>query len=129
MNNPITQEMYNTSLEFSMPEVMEGTAVFFHAAHNTNEPRLAWIIKVSRTGRNVMLRTADGRVFEGVRHVDDPKLEWNNDHRENGSWDFSDEWKRLEKERQELKARIEALEHTAAKTVSRRRKKSESTTS
>ena len=76
-----------------------------------------------------MLRTADGRVFEGVRHVDDPKLEWNNDHRENGSWDFSDEWKRLEKERQELKSRIEALEHTAAKTVSRRRKKSESTTS
>ncbi len=76
-----------------------------------------------------MLRTADGKIMEGVRHVDDPKLEWNNDFRENGSWDFSDEWKRLEKEHKDIEARIAALEHTAAKTVSRRRKKSEDTTS
>ena len=123
------QEAYDQAIKFEMPQVLQGTAVFFYPFHDQGQPRLSWVVRISRTGRNLMLRTADGKIMEGVRHVDDPKLEWNNDFRENGSWDFSDEWKRLEKEHKDIEARIAALEHTAAKTVSRRRKKSEDTTS
>ena len=111
--------------EFVMPEVQLGTAVMFHPNHDLTHPHLGWIVRLGKTGRNCVIRTSDRMVHDGVKHVSDPRLDWNNDHRESGSWDFTDEHKRLEKEREELKARVAALEFAATKTAGRRKKSSE----
>ena len=66
-----------------------------------------------------MLRNANGQIHEGVRHYDDPKLEWNADHRENGCWDFTDEWKRTEKQAKDILSRLDALEKTKPKKASK----------
>jgi len=107
MSSP-TQEQI---LSFQMPKVEVGTALAFYPAGRPNaHSTVGFLVRISRTGRNVMLKTVDGLVYDAVRHVEDPKLEINSDHRENGAWDFTDEHKRLEKNRQELVERIERLE-------------------
>lgn len=108
--------------EFVMPEVQLGTAVFYYPNHITTHPHLAWIIRIGRTGKNLVLRTAERMVHDSVKHVDDPRLDWNVDHREAGSWDFTDEWKRIEKERELTNARLNALEHQATKKVTPQKK-------
>ena len=108
--------------DFEMPKVQVGTAVFFYPNHVTTHPHLAWVTSIGRTGKNLVLRTAERMVYDTVKHVDDPRLKWNVEHRESGSWDFTDEWKRLEEERRLIKARLDALEHQATKSVTARKK-------
>jgi hypothetical protein len=62
-----------------------------------------------------MLRNANGRIQEGVRHSDDPKLDLNSDHRENGCWDFTEEWKRVEERTEDIMSRLGALEAPKAR--------------
>ena len=107
---------------YVMPSVKLGSPVFFYDRHDLANPILGFVARHSRTGKNLVIRTTDGHVYDGVRHVTDPKLTWNHDHRESGSWDYTDEWKRVEEEREEMKARIAALEHSATKTATRRKK-------
>lgn len=97
--------------KFDMPEVRIGTPVVFYATGQVvGHPMLGFVVRISRTGRTIMIRTSDGRVFEGARHCDDPKLEMSVDIRESGCWDFTPEWKRHEAEMVEIKARLSALE-------------------
>ncbi len=113
--------------EFVMPEPETGTPVFFYAYDNRQHPKLGFITKIGRTGKNVQIVTFDRHVHDSVKHTGDPRLEWNNDHRESGSWDYSDEWKRLEEERESIKSRINALEHTATKSVVKRSSRAKKT--
>ena len=107
----ITQKSMKASAAFVMPGVEVGCPVSFYPNANTDQYcQLCFVVRISRTGRNVMLRNANGAVHEGVRHCDDPKLEWNVDHRENGCWDYTDEWKRVEARDAEFSSRLEALE-------------------
>ena len=97
--------------KFEMPKVDVGCPVSFYPHAQKNQyAQLAFVVRVSKTGRNVMLRNANGQIHEGVRHYDDPKLDWNVDHRENGCWDYTDEWKRSEEQAKDILSRIEALE-------------------
>ena len=77
---------------FEMPEVVIGTPVTFYANGMVEgtEPRIGFVVKMSRSGRNLVLRAAGGGYYESVRHIDDPKLKINSDHRENGAWDFTE---------------------------------------
>lgn len=99
-------------ISFEMPKVKVGTPVSFHPTGRDEgtHPQLAFVVRISRTGRNIMLRNVNGGINESVRHVDDPKLEINSDHREGGAWDFTDEYKRIKGERSEILSRIERLE-------------------
>ena len=107
MSSP-TQEQI---ISFEMPKVKVGTAVIFYpTGRSDSRLTVAFMVRVSRTGRNVMLKTVDGLVYDAVRHVTDPKLDINSDHRENGAWDFTEEYKRLEENHQEILNRIERLE-------------------
>ena len=128
MSTEVKKSPQELAREFVMPKVELGTAVFFYPNHNLTHPHLAWIVNIGKTGKNVVLRTAERMVYDSVKHVDDPRLDWNVDHRESGSWDFTDEHKRLEREREDLKARVAALEHSAVKQVVKaapKRKKTE----
>ena len=111
---------------FQMPEVEVGTPVTFYSngLKEGTEPRIGFILRISRSGRNVVIRTAEGGHYESVRHIDDPKLQLNSDHRENGGWDFTEFHKQECKEREELRARVAALEFSAAKKHCSSEKKS-----
>ncbi len=103
--------------KFDMPDVRIGTPVVFYATGQVvGHPMLGFVVRISRTGRTIMIRTSDGRVFEGVRHCDDPKLDRSVEIRESGCWDFTPEWKRDEAERVEIKARLSALEASSKST-------------
>lgn len=117
-----TKTVEQLAHDFVMPDIELGTPVMFHRAHDVQNPQLGFVVRIGRTGKNIVIRTSDRHVHETVKHVDDPRLDWSVDHREFGSWDYTPEWKRLEKERHDLEARVSALEHTATKTVSRRKK-------
>jgi len=77
---------------FEMPEVVIGTPVTFYTTGMVSgtEPRIGFVVRMSRSGRNLVLRAAGGGYYESVRHIDDPKLKINSDHRENGAWDFTE---------------------------------------
>ena len=77
---------------FEMPEVAIGTPVTFYTTGMVagTEPRIGFVVRMSRSGRNLVLRAAGGGYYESVRHIDDPKLKINSDHRENGAWDFTE---------------------------------------
>ena len=107
----LTQIEEAAARDFNMPTVEVGCPVSFYPNAQKNQyAQLAFVVRVSKTGRNVMLRNANGQVHEGVRHYDDPKLDWNVDHRENGCWDYTDEWKRSEEQAKDILSRLEALE-------------------
>tara|TARA_R100001126_G_scaffold94942_1_gene66258 strand:- start:126 stop:512 length:387 start_codon:yes stop_codon:yes gene_type:complete len=121
---PEERDYYAESETFEMPKILVGTPVSFYPQANTDmHPILAFVARISRTGRNIMLRAHSGAIFEGVRHCDDPKLQWNVDHRENGCWDYTDEWKRVEAARSELEERVAKLESSIGKGKVSRPKK------
>ena len=108
MDAPTNEELHN----FKMPEVVVGTPVTYYPTGmiEGSDVRVGFIIRVSRSGRNVVVRTADGGHFESVRHIDDPKLKLNVDHREAGAWDFTAFHKGELVERQEIMGRLDKLE-------------------
>jgi hypothetical protein len=108
MDDPTNEELHN----FVMPEVVVGTPVTYYPTGmlEGSDVRVGFIIRISRSGRNVVVRTADGGHFESVRHIDDPKLKLNVDHREAGAWDFPEFHKAALVERQGIEIRLDRLE-------------------
>ena len=97
---------------FEMPEVVIGTPVTFYATGMVEgtEPRIGFVVRMSRSGRNLVLRAAGGGYYESVRHIDDPKLKINSDHRENGAWDFTEYHKDTKLAAAELAERLNRIE-------------------
>ena len=97
---------------FEMPEVAIGTPVTFYANGMVEgtEPRIGFVVRLSRSGRNLVLRAAGGGYYESVRHIDDPKLLLNSDHRENGAWDFTEYHKSVEIASKMLAKRLSRIE-------------------
>jgi hypothetical protein len=108
MDAPTNEELHN----FIMPEVVVGTPVAYYPTGmiEGSDVRVGFIIRISRSGRNVVVRTAEGGHFESVRHLDDPKLKLNVDHREAGAWDFTAFHKAELVERRDIKSRLNRLE-------------------
>jgi hypothetical protein len=99
-------------MDFDMPIISEGTPVAFfpNGRRDNSVPRMGFVIRISRSGRNLMLRTADGAIYDAVRHLGDPKLKINSDHRENGAWDYTDHYKKELSERENMKNRLARIE-------------------
>lgn len=110
MNVPTLEEIQS----FNMPSVCVGTPVEFYTTgtREGTEPRIGFVLRISRSGRNVVVRTAEGGHFDAVRHIADPKLQLNADQRENGAWDFTEFYKAELEERRNVMERLEALEGT-----------------
>jgi hypothetical protein len=74
---------------FVMPSVGIGeTVVWYRHGTRNSQHEIATVYK--RSARNVHLLTATNGVREGVRHIDDPKLQLNPEQREMGAWDTSE---------------------------------------
>jgi|TARA_R110000824_G_scaffold180900_4_gene361504 hypothetical protein len=99
-------------LLFEMPDVDVGTPVEYYpnAVLNSGEPRLGFVVRISRTGRNVVIRTSDGGWFDAVRHIDDPKLQLNQDMRENGAWGRTEYDKELSKRLNTIEDRLASMQ-------------------
>lgn len=90
-----TKQQVQPEAHFYMPVPDRGQMVVFYPAGNvsTANRHMAYINKVSRNNIEVLL---SGRLFEGVRHVTDPKLETNPNAKAFGAWDFTDRDKKLD---------------------------------
>lgn len=95
---------------FRMPPISLGMNVaYFKGAQREAAHMIATVVKVSNSGRSVVLRTAAGHPIESVRHVDDPKLKFSEDASQNGSWDYTPEYKNNQARFAQLQEQIESL--------------------
>lgn len=93
---------------FEMPEIREGAAIKWYP-YGTAERNalLGFVTRVKP--RSIAVWTINGLRYENVRHVSDPKLKLNRDQREDGAWDYSDEFK-LNEEFKELRELVKKLD-------------------
>ena len=80
---------------FSMPQARIGLPVIWYKTgrRNRQSSEVAYILQCG--ARTVTVHCSGGRRMDAVRHIDDPKLDLSADQREQGAWDFSDDYKDL----------------------------------
>ena len=94
---------------FVMPTVEHGAPVaWYPRGLKSDRPQVGHVIRVQ--ARGLSISTSQNGVRDIVRHIDDPKLKLNPEHRENGWWDFTEYHKAREAEVKLLHERITALE-------------------
>ncbi len=129
-----TLEVEQSAIEnFQMPYVKVGQPVLWFPGglRTGKDPHVAFVLKASQ--RNMSLKTIGGMRYDAVRHIDDPKLKMNEDQRENGAWDYTDEfkdqkarWDLIEEQLAAMESRIKVTESANAALVAEKaRKKAE----
>lgn len=106
-------------LAFKTPAVRAGSFVrwYPHGYRDPQNERAAVVTKVKT--RTLSLHVlSSGQRFDVVRHVDDPKLRLNEAHREDGAWEYTEEYAFREAEMAELRARVAELADQLAKVSS-----------
>lgn len=113
MTSAMTESVRDQDQEeqnYSMPQATQGMTVlwFPNGLPNRSSVRVAYMLQCG--GRTAVLQVSDGRRLDAVRHITDPKLRLNEDQRENGAWDFTDDYKELIEFRAVMEDRIVRLE-------------------
>jgi hypothetical protein len=94
---------------FVMPTVDHGAVVAWYPnGLPSDRPQVGYVIRVQHRGLTIM--TAANGVRDIVRHITDPKLRLNPEHRENGGWDYTEDYKERQAEVAGLQARVTRLE-------------------
>lgn len=107
----ISQQMIDA---YKMPQPLLGQVVkFWREGVRGRSPVAAWVTTVAP--RAIGLRTTNGTGSTECRHADDPKLSWENSIRENGCWDFTDDYYVQKKTTEDIQGRLEKLEDLVAK--------------
>lgn len=118
-----TAEMETTATEqtYTMPEIEAGEPVFWYRNGRVDGGRPAVGHVADVHNRTILIRTVDGLVYQGVRHVSDPKLLLSEHHRQMGAWDYTETNRKRREELAELRRRVEALEAALAAPKSNRK--------
>lgn len=128
-----TLEVDSAIENFKMPFVRVGQPVlWFPGGQRTGkDPHVAFVLKAST--RNMTLKTIGGMRYDAVRHLDDPKLKMNEDQRENGAWDYTDEfkaqqkrWDEIQEQLAQMETRVKATEAANTALVAERARKGKS---
>ena len=100
------------AVDFKMPPIRQGTCVTWYDPTLAEARRvIAYVIKVAKTGRSLTLHVpSTGAVVEGARHMSDPKLQLSAEFRENGAWDYTDEWKATQQRLADLESSVRAIQ-------------------
>lgn len=99
---------------YKMPQPMLGQVVkFWREGIRGRAPVIAWVTTVAP--RAIGVRTVNGTGSTECRHADDPKLSWENSIRENGCWDFTDDYYENKNKVEEMYGRLNKLEDAVAK--------------
>jgi hypothetical protein len=108
----IRQQNRDAIEAFVMPKPEIGQGVTWYSSGTRSGPgEMAFVLEVGR--RNIVLQRASGTAEASVRHVDDPKLQLNEEQRATGAWDFTKRDKQLDRllvEMTDLKERVKTLE-------------------
>lgn len=96
--------------EFKMPPTHVGMVVaWLPGGRRERSYQVGIVVKISPSARALTLRMADGALKPTVRHVDDPKLDFIEDAREQGAWDYTDEHKAQEARYASLRADLDSV--------------------
>ena len=98
--------------EFVMPNVTQGDTILWHKSGirgNGTRAQTAIVLQVS--GKNIDLWLLASKQFmPHVRHVDDPRLRLNEDHREQGGWEYTVSHEADKQWREGIESRLAWLE-------------------
>lgn len=89
--------------QYQMPKPTIGSAVVFYkygTKVQSRDPEIGFVLKAH--ARAIVIRTANGDFKGEVRHLADPKLQLSEEQRENGAWDFTEEYYLIRQLRAEL---------------------------
>lgn len=95
---------------YEMPEVEIGDVVRFWPDGQRNKSRgeLGSCFSISQNGRNINIRIlSSGQARYGVRHIDDPRLNDNQEMRAEGAWEHGTTYLKI-KALEEKVAKLEA---------------------
>ena len=98
-------------LNFRMPKAPVGLQVLWYrqGTRDTTSPEVAYMLHAGARTATLHVATTSRRI-DAVRHVDDPKLELSPDQRENGAWDYTQEYRALEQFKQNVEGRLKSIE-------------------
>lgn len=96
---------------YVMPSILQGATISYYDATLAPARRvIAQVIAVARSRRTITVWIPSSTsIRELVRHISDPKLKDSNDHRENGAWDYSEEYVENKRRFDELQQQIADL--------------------
>lgn len=112
------------TVRFVMPPTRIGQTVLFFrfGSRDGKLPFVGYIIE--RKASTVKIKTVDGEIWGAVRHIDDPRLKESEEQRRDlGAWDYTDEEKNEALFKQEVRDRLAALERQVSGLVSHSVKK------
>lgn len=99
---------------FVMPEVKQGMPVrwYPHGEIDGRTPEIGFVVKVG--GRSIVLRTASGMQRDTVRHIDDPKLKLSVQQRENGAWDYTEDYLSQQEYKESVQQQLDNIKKSLA---------------
>jgi hypothetical protein len=106
---------------YVMPKAERGMPIVWYPQGITNRNgKLAFVQNATHGRNNIDVFVAGQRVssFSACPHATDPRLKLGVDQRENGCWDYTEEWKRQEAWRASVDEQLAALKKPAQKKPS-----------
>lgn len=96
---------------FRMPKAPPGIQVLWYRNGVRDKTRVEVAYMLNAGERTASIHAMmTGRRIDSVRHVDDPKLLLSNDQRENGAWDYTDDYKEFMNFQKQIEDRLQFLE-------------------
>jgi hypothetical protein len=95
---------------FDMPQATAGLPILWYplGQHDRTNCMVAYMIHCGH--RTAVILTSTGQRRDAVRHLSDPKLKLSDDQRENGAWDFTEEYKRVKEMEKTFLDRMDLIE-------------------
>ena len=82
------QDLMERVNAFRPPRPARGQQVLYYPhASRSDQPEVAFVRAV---GQRSLVLNINGQPRDGVKHIDDPRLELNADQRADGAWDFAE---------------------------------------
>ncbi len=98
------------AMAYKMPRPSVGQMVVWYRYAQRTERREQAAV-VTRIGEKAIdLWLVGGNVVTGVKHFTDPRLKFNDEQRESGSWDYSRSSQELEARLGEIETKLDAIE-------------------
>jgi hypothetical protein len=106
----MSEQATATIENFTMPFATPGMPILWYPRGTYDRTTCSVAYMIHCGHRTAVLLTSTGQRRDAVRHVSDPKLSLSEDQRENGAWDFTDEYKRMKQMEASLMSRLGAIE-------------------
>jgi hypothetical protein len=108
---PIDPELMKAINSFTMPTASPGMQVLYYrnGVQDRTRVEIAYMLHANARTATIFALMSNRRM-DAVRHVSDPKLKLSPDQRENGAWEYTEEYRERIAQRSELTARLQKIE-------------------